>query len=799
MAATALHVEVIDIYGRICDPITGNPLGEGQEAPGSIFYVPVEDPRRDYQVFVGKAETMPFPKLMEQLRAQGFEGGSMMMHVTPRPEDADRAPSPPPLRPSHQDKSGMEYSLGDIYRTDCAYCWAVMRGKERQRGFGLDEIQQAAKKGCSTCNVLQQSIGEYALMMFPAFSCEKVRIRQQGIGETRLLSDTSEVIVCFDEYQDEFIKLEFKGSRKASPSRPFADKGGGSAKETAKANSRITNTSSYATVERIKEWMRTCGEEHHLCAIPPASVSPLRVVEVSNHRAKVVYSDGVVAPYLTLSHCWGSSPVIRLLRENIHALQEDIPWTSLSKTFQDAILLTWRLGFRYIWIDSLCILQDSTEDWEFHASRMAQIYSNSQLTLSADGGTDGSHGLFSDRSQEPYNLRSFDAPPIHNADLWRSKRLDGKDRDGCIRTFEVILKPPHGLYQNCRPKEPLLNRAWVFQEQILSPRIVHFASGELYFECISHLTCECSRWSLRTKSHQWETRWRKAHAVLLGQDPMVPEQHFQPENRKKIFDFEAYRGLVEAYTELDITKELDRVPALSGVTFGRRDEYLAGMWRSLLIECLHWYPVSQSISNVMAHRPNIYRAPTWSWASVEAPIRHATKDFYKTKHSATCVAEVVDVAVTLAGVDPRGRVSDGFLKLRGPMRGVVVTAIGSCERENSYKDNFPKTAAQISPAAIDPSIARRKPAADMVTFATIRSGKLEDRCYLDIPLVLCRSEPCEVSVGQQLTCLMLSSRMCMVLKAVAQTRGVYTRVGLFKPKTEGWKLFGDKYSDIMIK
>ncbi|KAK3642958.1 hypothetical protein LTR56_010555 [Elasticomyces elasticus] len=734
MAATALHhLEVIDIYGRICDPITGNPLGEGQEAPGSIFYVPVEDPRRDYQVFVGKAETMPFSKLMEQLRAAGFEGGSMMMHVTPRPEDADRAPSPPPLRPSHQDKSGMEYSSGDIYRTDCAYCWAVMRGKERERGFRLDEIQQAAKKGCSTCDVLQQSIGEYAPMIFPAFSCEKVRIRQEGIGETRLLSDTSEVIVCFDEYQDEFIKLEFKDVRKASPSWPFADKGGGSAKETAKVNGRIANTSSYATVERIKEWMRTCGEEHHLCAIPPASVLPLRVVEVSNHRARVVYSDGVVAPYLTLSHCWGSSPVIRLLRENIHALEKDIPWTSLSKTFQDAILLTWRLGFRYIWIDSLCILQDSTEDWEFHASRMAQIYSKSQLTLSADGGTDGSHGLFSERSQEPYNLRSFDAPPIHNADLWRSKRLDGKDRDGCIRTFE------------------------------------------------------------------WETRWRKAHAVLLGQDPMVPEQHFQPQNRKKIFDFEAYRGLVEAYTELDITKEIDRLPALSGVAFGRRDEYLAGMWRSLLIECLHWYPVSQSISNVMAHRPEIYRAPTWSWASVEAPIRHATKNFYKTKHSATCVAEVVNVAVTLAGVDPRGRVSDGFLRLRGPMRGVVVTAIGSCERENSYKDNFPKTAAQMSPAAIDPSIARREPAADMVTFATIRSGKLEDRCYLDIPLVLCRSEPCEVSVGQQLTCLMLSSRMCMVLKAVAQTRGVYTRVGLFKPKTEGWKFFGDKYSDIVIK
>jgi hypothetical protein len=88
---------------------------------------------------------------------------------------------------------------------------------------------------------------------------------------------------------------------------------------------------------------------------------------------------------------------------------------------------------------------------------------------------------------------------------------------------------------------------------------------------------------------------------------------------------------------------------------------------------------------------------------------------------------------------------------------------------------------------------------DLVTYATLQSDNLEDRCYLDIPLALCRSEPAEVVVGQQLTCLMISSSVSMVLKAVPETPGSYTRVGLFRPKTEGWQFVGHKNNSIVIK
>lgn len=524
----------------------------------------------------------------------------------------------------------------------------------------------------------------------------------------------------------------------------------------------------------------------------------MRVLEVSNCRAWLVETKGMIAPYITVSHCWGLKPVIRLVTFNLEIMKRDIPWTSLSKTFKDAIMVTWKLGFRYLWIDALWILQTSVEDWEYHASRMAQIYSNSQLTISASSGVDGTKGCFSSRLEEPYVLHSFDSREIRNPVLWMPKQLEGRDRDGCLKNFTVRLKTPHGLYQNQRLKEPLLKRAWVFQEQILSPRIIHFASGELHFECKSHVACECSGWSLRSNSYQWETRWRKAHTRHLGQGMKSYNTSDIEKIAQKRSEFEAYRALIETYTELDITAELDRLPALSGITFGRKDEYLAGMWRSLLIESLHWYPVSKSLGGIMARRTYDYRAPTWSWASIEAPIRHVEKDFCRTKFGVNYVAKIIDASATPEGLDPRGRVTGGYLRIQGPMGEARVTAIGIIEREGSPAEQMQKTMARIRPDDVDPSFSYRERNKDLCTYAKLRRDNMEGRCYLDLPLALCRREPAEVVVGQEVTCLVISSTTIMVLKPVPETPGSYTRVGPFQPKGDGWRFDNNRESIFII-
>jgi hypothetical protein len=231
---------------------------------------------------------------------------------------------------------------------------------------------------------------------------------------------------------------------------------------------RIMETSSYATISLIQDWFRTCSQKHDGCAIPAVSVLPSRALDISNFKVKLFETHGMAAPYVTLSHCWGLKPIVRLLQTNIEDFQRDIPWTFLSRTFQDAIMVAWKLGFRFIWIDALCILQDSKPDWEFHASKMAPIFSNSQLTLSASNGADGSKGLFSSRMTEPYTLHRCESRTVSNPELWTTYELEGKDREDCWKTFTVRLKTPHGLYQDRRPKEPLLKRAWVFQGELIS-------------------------------------------------------------------------------------------------------------------------------------------------------------------------------------------------------------------------------------------------------------------------------------------------------------------------------------------
>ena len=577
---------------------------------------------------------------------------------------------------------------------------------------------------------------------------------------------------------------------------------------------RVMETSSYESISQIQQWLQTCSNEHEQCAVPAQSRLPMRVLEISNRRARLIESKGKVAPYVSLSHCWGRRPIIRLLASNIEEMKKDVPWNTLSKTFQDAITVAWKLGFRYIWIDALCILQDSLEDWEYHASIMARIFTDSQLTISASSSSDGSGGCFSSRAKDSWTVHSL-GRQVWNPALWLPYTQEGRDREGCVKTFTVRLKIPHGLFQNRQPKEPLLKRAWVFQEQILSARNIHFASGELYFECRSYVACECSGWTARSLSHHWETRWRKSHAVLQGQLHFSLPAAASRERRRDLpkpkpipkpaAEFEAYCALIETYTCLDITDPHDRLPALSGITSGRKDTYLAGLWKSILLESLHWYPLSRSHStwsSAMAYRPDRYRAPTWSWASIESPIRFMETNFHFSNFATKPVAQILDASTTPEGLNPRGRVKDGVLKIRAPMVEAIVHELGAREREGSETEEMVKRMAEASPDSLDLSLAPKQSDRDIATYAVLRLPGIENQdgtgggngkekpkmldvmCYLDLPLCCGRIPPAEVEVGEQVTCLVLSTRICWVLKLVRARHSHYRRVGLFKAKDE---------------
>ncbi|KAF2651080.1 HET-domain-containing protein, partial [Lophiostoma macrostomum CBS 122681] len=262
--------------------------------------------------------------------------------------------------------------------------------------------------------------------------------------------------------------------------------------------------------------------------------------------------------YMCLSHCWGKKPFIQTTKSNVASFQSGIPWNLLPRTFRDAINLAHRIGVTYIWIDSLCIIQDDEDDWRKEGSQMADIYRGSFLTIAATKAFDSSQGLYTDTT--------------------------------CHRSVSM----------NYNKLSPLLSRAWVFQERILSRRLVHFASTELWWECMESTTCECCRIS---------------GGIYSGHD----KKHLNVEEE---FDEasvgETWRYLVTDYSFKQLTYQKDILPAIQGLAkrmyTTRRSEYLGGLWRDSLIKDLVWRRMMVGWYVDKVHPVNEF-APTWSWAA----------------------------------------------------------------------------------------------------------------------------------------------------------------------------------------
>jgi hypothetical protein len=153
---------------------------------------------------------------------------------------------------------------------------------------------------------------------------------------------------------------------------------------------------------------------------------------------------------------------------------------------------------------------------------------------------------------------------------------------------------------------PLLKRAWVFQERLLSPRVLHFTSQEMIFECLVGSWCECSdnpEWKTQTKCRDYSNP--KHSHVGAWQDPTVMSLGNE------------WRKMVEEYSKLSLTFQKDKLPAISGLAKEMqpmRGTYLAGLWVDTFAEDLLWRtrePVA---------RPQVWRGPTWSWISIDSPV-----------------------------------------------------------------------------------------------------------------------------------------------------------------------------------
>ncbi|TEY73211.1 hypothetical protein BOTCAL_0081g00010 [Botryotinia calthae] len=355
------------------------------------------------------------------------------------------------------------------------------------------------------------------------------------------------------------------------------------------------------------QWLAECLTSHVHCCQNPTEFFPSRLIYVGEKFARLVVTSTLDhrPKYATLSHCWGAIPYLMLKTTSIDSMMIKIPEDDLTKTFQDAIRISRALGIEYIWIDSLCIIQDSSSDWQAEAVLMQSVYSSSEINIAATGAADGRQGCFLQ-------------PQDYIAKVHVRKLKPPSDKSWDISNLS-----------DCLDYMPLTRRAWALQERLLSTRTLHFSEREMVWECKTGGARE--NYPRIVKRKQEKTSLAHMWDSILGQ-----------------------------YTSANLTNKRDKLIAIGGIARAVQlesgDRYLAGLWEKDIEVKLLWLKGYHSVKS------DVYRAPSWSWASIDGRVNTdpLTIRIYKGRIHVHVVSAFV---APLVGESPFGEVRAGNLRI----------------------------------------------------------------------------------------------------------------------------------------
>ncbi|KAH7310822.1 hypothetical protein B0I35DRAFT_514807 [Stachybotrys elegans] len=393
---------------------------------------------------------------------------------------------------------------------------------------------------------------------------------------------------------------------------------------------------------RVKRWLQDCLSNHPNCtrASPGriATSMPTRLLRISEDQRslRLIEVQANATDYLALSHRWGGANIYQTTLANVEEHKASVPQDKLCSTFRDAIRMTWNLGYRHIWIDSLCIIQDSSQDWLIEAASMATVYRNAVLTISASCATSGDTGLFHDRSSKGvgvnYQIKNGNVTDLIH--LVNRKTRPWRD--------EVI-------------KGPLNTRAWCLQEHWLSRRILHFGRTQRFWECLTGTWEESFSEPLNSSDRLLQSGFIKVLNDFEGRSALTPARP----GGLTTAEFTAWYRILEDYCSRDMTNSRDKLPGLSGLAFVfgeyREDAYVAGLWRADLPIGLLW----SSYMGRRLVRPADYRAPSWSWAALDGQI---DVEFW---WDGQVDVGIISAWAGLAGQNPYGMVTSGYIEVEG--------------------------------------------------------------------------------------------------------------------------------------
>ncbi|KAJ8125798.1 hypothetical protein O1611_g7840 [Lasiodiplodia mahajangana] len=398
----------------------------------------------------------------------------------------------------------------------------------------------------------------------------------------------------------------------------------------------------------IRTWHKRCRLNHPKCRVTlsgsetfnvEAVSLPSRCIHIESENGQVKEctlreTQGQTGKYIALSHRWcADTELVRTLKGNYDCRTKKCTTASCqgcqtpmaTTLFRHAWELAAKLSVDYVWIDSLCIIQDDADDWKRESAKMADYYQHAWLTIAATR-TRNDGGLFGE---------------LETKDLARVTRLPYRDRHGSQKGY-FYLQCPGGKaisrdYKNAVSRSELLRRGWVYQEWLLSRRILAFADFGLFLHCETGHPKSLSGDDVRfIRDNEDVDEWRSAES---------PDKSFKSSITPNFSSLKnivsSWRKVIEEYSRLELTKLTeDRLVALSGIAseYGRAVEtqqrktqgannddktprytYICGSWFPEVVDLL-WEQVEPG------ERIRAKGMPTWSWTSMGTKITAASGD-----------------------------------------------------------------------------------------------------------------------------------------------------------------------------
>ena len=570
----------------------------------------------------------------------------------------------------------------------CQSCWVIVFDTEALQEFWTrqrhdfsyeitwEQIALSAKQSCNWCMFLKSILPSPAALEWPSAWTLRTSLSVE-ISEAYIMDNASPrgLNLC---------QLDFASAKSSCDWHVEFDLTVDSVTDSlgiVTAGPILSKLDTPKVYPQIKQWLQQC-QQHPKCSNTPKNLyktAPSRLIEVSPATTpdvpRLICTGDLKASYLALSYCWGTGQSCVLETRNVGKLSKAIELNTLPKTIVDAIKITRLLNFAYLWIDALCIIQDSDEDKNAVIGVMDSIYEDAAITIVAASSASVADGFLQDRAVS--TQAQFDLPC----------------RLGLDEYFIAHINE-HSMYDD--KLEPVSKRGWTYQEALLSPRLLIYASHTLQWQCRT-LTCNIGD-SYHSPNPSATPRLPdpRTSAVYDSNSVFSPGlMHLESVPHSTL---QLWLSIVIAYSGRNLSIPSDKLAAISALAvkyasfFGH--EYYAGIWKRSPVQQLCWRSPDR---RQFFTKPATYRAPSWSWAALDGIVYFPS---YGQKNQGTSVCSphpnfsIIEWKTELKASNvPYGEVKGGRL--------IVKTVIRNAAFDPSTSPNLLFSTMEITSVASD--------------------------------------------------------------------------------------------------